>query len=355
MVPVSRIGLVVALLHNAWLVRSAIWGDALIVMVNVADAPGQLLAVGVTVIVAITGDELSFTATKEGISPVPFAGRPIKGLLFTHLYMVPGTDPVKCIAFVDAPLQRTWSPGCNKPGVGLTVNAKFLAGPGQPLAVGVTEMIAVTGALVAFMALKEGILSLPPAGSPIEILLLVQVKVVPLTKLAKLIPVVGAPLHNTWLDGCNRLAVGLTIILNELAVPEHPLYVPVTDIVATTDESLLLMAVKGKIFPDPDAGSPIVVLLFVQANPEPVTFPLNSTRLVKAPLHNSWLTDWFTIAVGSTIILTVLAGPEQPAAVAITVIIALSGILELLVAMKGAIFPIPVAASPIEVLLFVQL
>jgi hypothetical protein len=183
------------------LLKSAICGEALIVMVNVDDAPGQLFAVGVTVIVAITGDELSFTATKEGISPVPFAGRPIDGLLFTHLYMVPGTDPVKCIAFVDAPLHRTWSPGCNKPGVGLIVNVKILAGPGHPLAVGITEIVAVTVALVAFMALKDGILSLPPVGRPIEILLLVQVKVVPLTKPAKLIPVVGAPLHTTWLAG----------------------------------------------------------------------------------------------------------------------------------------------------------
>ena len=115
--------------------------------------------------------------------------------------------------------------------------------------------------------------------------------------------------------------------MNEFAAPGHPLYVPVTDMVAIIVVSLLLVAVKGKIFPEPDAGSPIEGLLFVQENPEPVTFPLKSTRLVNAPLHNTWFTDWFTDAVGSTIILIVLAGPEQPAAVAKTVTMAVSGIL----------------------------
>ena len=85
MVLVKVMGAVVAPLQTCWFSSCEISGDALTVMVNVLGAPGQLLAVGVTVMVAITGEELSFTAIKDGISPVPFTGRPIDGLLFIHL------------------------------------------------------------------------------------------------------------------------------------------------------------------------------------------------------------------------------------------------------------------------------
>jgi hypothetical protein len=42
-------------------------------------------------------------------------------------------------------------------------------------------IVAVTGAAVAFVAVKEGILPDPLAASPMAVLLFVQVKVVPLT------------------------------------------------------------------------------------------------------------------------------------------------------------------------------
>ncbi len=40
---------------------------------------------------------------------------------------------------------------------------------------------AVTGALVMFDAIKEGIVVVPVAGKPMDVLLLVQLKVVPVT------------------------------------------------------------------------------------------------------------------------------------------------------------------------------
>ena len=68
--------------------------------------------------------------------------------------------------------------------------------PVQPFAKGVTVIVAVTGALVIFTALKAGILPMPLAARPIEVLLLIQVKVVPVTAPENAIAFVAAPLHN---------------------------------------------------------------------------------------------------------------------------------------------------------------
>ena len=51
---------------------------------------------------------------------------------------------------------------------------KDCGAPGQPAADGVTEIVAVTGALVLLMAVNEAISTLPLAAKPIEVLLLVQ-------------------------------------------------------------------------------------------------------------------------------------------------------------------------------------
>lgn len=58
-------------------------------MVNVCAGPGQLtpplVNVGVTVIVAITGEVPVFTAVKAAIFPLPEAARPMEELLFVQL------------------------------------------------------------------------------------------------------------------------------------------------------------------------------------------------------------------------------------------------------------------------------
>ena len=65
--------------------------------------------------------------------------------------------------------------------VGLTVTVKVVGVPVHPFAVGVTIIVAATGAVVAFVAVNEGMLSEPLAARPIAGLLFVQVNVVPLT------------------------------------------------------------------------------------------------------------------------------------------------------------------------------
>jgi len=65
--------------------------------------------------------------------------------------------------------------------VGLTVIVNVCGVPGQPLAVGVTVMVAVTGAAVALVAVNDAMLPEPLAARPMAVLLFVQVNVVPLT------------------------------------------------------------------------------------------------------------------------------------------------------------------------------
>ena len=77
------------LLHTTWFGTGLTSGGGLTVMVNVIGVPTQLTAplvyVGVTVMVAVTGTGLRFTAIKVGILPVPDAARPIDGKLLVQL------------------------------------------------------------------------------------------------------------------------------------------------------------------------------------------------------------------------------------------------------------------------------
>jgi hypothetical protein len=57
---------------------------------------------------------------------------------------------------------------------GLTVIVKVCGVPAQPSKEGVTVTVAVTGDVPALTAVKEGILPVPLAASPIEVLLLVH-------------------------------------------------------------------------------------------------------------------------------------------------------------------------------------
>ena len=67
--------------------------------------------------------------------------------------------------------------------------------PVQPLAAGVTVIVAMTGLVEVLVAIKEAILPAPPAARPIEVVLLVQVKVVPATGPVKETTEVEAPLQ----------------------------------------------------------------------------------------------------------------------------------------------------------------
>ena len=67
----------------------------------------------------------------------------------------------------------------------------------------------------------------------------------------------------------------------------------------------------------------------------------------------------FTCAVGFTVISNGVAGPVQLTPpfsnVGVTVIVAITGLVPVLIAVKAGMFPLPEAANPIEVKSFVQL
>ena len=60
-------------------------GVGLTVIVKVVDAPVQPFAEGVTVMVAVIGAFVVFTAVKAAILPVPLAARPMLGAVFIQL------------------------------------------------------------------------------------------------------------------------------------------------------------------------------------------------------------------------------------------------------------------------------
>ena len=66
---------------------------------------------GITVIVAVTGDEALFKAVKD-ISPVPPEPRPILVLSLVQVYVVtPEVLLVVKVTDVNEPLHTTWLPG----------------------------------------------------------------------------------------------------------------------------------------------------------------------------------------------------------------------------------------------------
>jgi hypothetical protein len=95
-------------------------------------------------------------------------------------------NAVKLIEVTPAGTVKVWAPPVklNVVVVGVTT-----------VKVGVTVIVAVTGAAVAFVATKLGMLPLPLAPKPIDVVLFTQLKVVPAVGLLKLTAVVVAPLQ----------------------------------------------------------------------------------------------------------------------------------------------------------------
>ena len=76
-------------------------------MVTYAILPAPEVVDGVTVTVATTGAVPVLMAVKLAILPLPLAARPMDGVLFVQLNVVPATEPVKVTGAVGAPLHTT--------------------------------------------------------------------------------------------------------------------------------------------------------------------------------------------------------------------------------------------------------
>ena len=119
------------------------------------------------------------------------------------------------------------------------------------------------------------------------------------------------------------------------------------------------MSMNDWILPEPVAASPMDGALLVHWNvTDPVGPVVGLVKLITAvgvPLHNTWLATGFTMGLGFTVIVKLMGVPVQPAAPGVTVMVATNGPLVALVVTNGCISPVPEAARPMAVLLFVQL
>ena len=121
----------------------------------------------------------------------------------------------------------------------------------------------------------------------------------------------------------------------------------------------MLTAVKP-ISLDPVLVRPVVGSVLVQVYVEvPPVLIVEKGIFTSSPLLTTISTVGFTCAVGFTVISKGIAGPVQLTPpfsnVGVTVIVAITGLVPVLMAVKAGIFPIPEAAKPIEVKSLVQL
>ena len=226
--------------------------------------------------VATTGEVPVFIVIKESMSPVPESRSPIPGLSLVQAYVV--VPPVlvvpKITDVVLAVLQTTWLPGWITSPVGLTVMVKDCEGPVQstpPLVnIGVTMIVATTGAVPVLTVVNESMSPVPEAAKPIEGVSLVQTCV----EVPPEVTVVNStdaeePLQTTWSAGLFTCAVGFTVMVKVLREPSQltPALVKVgiTVIIASTGEVPVFTAVNEAMFPLPVAARPIPGVSFVQA------------------------------------------------------------------------------------------
>ena len=157
-------------------------------------------------IVATIGVALALIALNEAMLPVPFAAKPIDGVLLVQLYTVPATAPLKFTTAVGAPLHTAWLE------TGFTVGTGLIVILNEQLAVFAEASVAVKVITVVPTGNTE-----PDAGPP------VCVTTVPgqlseetgVEKLTTWLP------HNTILAGqvITGACVSFTVIVNEQVGP----------------------------------------------------------------------------------------------------------------------------------------
>ena len=106
-------------------------------------------------------------AVNAGIFPFPLEGNPTVELLLLQANTVPATVEPKETGLVPDPLHLTWPDKEFTVGVGFTKIVNGKTGPGQVLAIGVTEIVAVTAAVLPLRAWKDAMFPEPEAPSPI--------------------------------------------------------------------------------------------------------------------------------------------------------------------------------------------
>jgi hypothetical protein len=178
--------------------------------------------------------------------------------------------------------------------------------------------------------------------------------VVPATAPVNVTVAVALPLHTVWLVTADTVGVGFIVMVKICDGPLHVNADGVTVNVPAIGVVPLLVPVNAGMFPVPDEAIPIEELLLFQVYVVPATELLNVSAAVGALLHTAWLKPPLPIGVGFTVIVNVCATPGQLLADGVTDITAVAATVDELVAVKEAILPVPVDASPMLVLLLVQ-
>jgi len=149
---------------------------------------------------------------------------------------------------------------------------------------------------------------------------------------------------------------GFTVMVYCFFTPLHPFSVGSTSTVLVIAEAVALVAVKEGVLPVPLADpKPTAVLLFVHAYVEPDGVDENTDAATVAPLHGVTLVRAPNVGVGFMVIVNVFAVPRQPFNVGVTDTVPT---MSTPVAFAGAEYavmsPVPLAAKPVDVLLFVH-
>jgi len=129
---------------------------------------------------------------------------------------------VNAVPAIAAPLQTTMFAGTVTLGVGFTVMVYVEEIPTQALTVGVTEIVAVMGAVEVLVAVNPVISPVPFAAKPIAVLELVQTNVPPAGVLINAVVAIAPLLQTTIFAGTVTVGVGLIVMVFVAIADVHP-------------------------------------------------------------------------------------------------------------------------------------
>lgn len=153
------------------------------------------------------------------------------------------------------------------------------------------------GAVPALVAEKAGIFPVPLAARPMDVLLLVQVNVVPApTGLETTVTGTPMALHQAWLGIGFTVGVGFTVNVKVNGVPIQPFAVGVMVILELMGDTPGLVAVKAGMSPVPLAARPMAVLVLVHK--KVVAAP---TGLVTSVIGTEMLLQYVLLVIGFTV------------------------------------------------------
>ena len=347
-------------------------GVGWMVTVAVTGVPTHPAKVGVIVNVTVMGAKVVLIIKPVIVLPLPLAGIPPGAVVLVVLFLVqvnvvPGVPLVKTIGVMATPLHIVCAAGVAIAfGIGFTNTVAVIAGPAQPLAVGIMVKVTVTGKAVVFVNVPAIELPVPLAAMPVTatVLSLVQLYTTPATALPVItIVVIGVAEHRVCEDGvATAVGVGFTNTVEVIGVPAQPLAVGVMVKVTVTGAVVVLVSVP-LISPAPLAAMPVVatVLSLVQLYTTPATaLPVMAMVVIATPEHTVCVDGVATaVDVGftNTVEVRVPNGLEQPLALSgVIVNVTVTGDVVVLVKVP-LISPVPLAAIPVAatVLSLVQL